>query len=86
MQLKDLLEMSMSDVIEWLEENADDYVLQPKPIEVDSPEDIEVDEEVLCWDGCDWVIDHVEYCPEQGVSYMANGTDVEAYVKLPDPL
>ncbi|AWA97966.1 hypothetical protein CU052_00100 (plasmid) [Vibrio harveyi] len=61
--------------------------MQPKPIEVDSPEDVEiVGEEILCFDGCDWVIDYVDYDSEQGVNYMANGTHIEAYLPLPEKL
>ncbi|WP_234352470.1 hypothetical protein [Vibrio harveyi] len=87
MQLSDLLEMDMGEVSEWLIENAHRFTLQPKPIEVDSPEDVEiVGEEILCFDGCDWVIDYVDYDSEQGVNYMANGTHIEAYLPLPEKL
>ncbi len=72
--------------IEYLLELAGECerVANEYPVEVNSPEDIErKGEEILCWDGCDWSIDYVEHCPERGVDYMANGTDVEAYMPLP---
>ena len=87
MQLSDLLNMDMGEVSDWLIENAHRFTLQPKPIEVDSPEDIEiVGEEILCFNGCDWRIDYVEHCPDRGVNYMANNTHVEAYLPLPAKL
>ena len=53
MKLEDLLNMDMGEVSDWLIENANRFTLQPKPIEVDSPEDIEIKgEEILVWDGC----------------------------------
>ena len=83
MKLEDLLNMDMGEVSDWLVENAHKYTLQPKPIDVDSPEDIEIKgEEILCWDGCEWSIDYVEHCSDSGVDYMANGTTVEAYLPL----
>lgn len=58
-----------------------------KVFEVDSPEDIDVvGEEILCFDGCEWVIDYVDVCPEWGHCYMANGTEVEAWCRLPAKL
>lgn len=52
MKLEDLLNMDMGEVAEWLIENSNRFTLQP--IEVDSPEDIEIKgEEILVWDGCD---------------------------------
>lgn len=55
--------------------------------EVDSAEDIDIKgEEILCFDGCDWVIDYVEHDPDTGIDYMANGTEVEAYTTLPEKL
>lgn len=87
MKLEDLLNMDMGEVSDWLIENANRFTLQPKPIEVDYPEDIEIKgEEILVWDGCDWAIDYVEHCPDTGVDYMANNTDVEAYLPLPEKL
>ncbi|WP_108944031.1 hypothetical protein [Shewanella halifaxensis] len=87
MRLEDLLDMDMGKVSDWLVENAHKYTLQPKPIKVDSPEDIEIHgEEILCWDGCDWVIDYVEYDSDTGTDYMANNTQVEAYLPLPEKL
>ncbi|MCY9874021.1 hypothetical protein [Vibrio barjaei] len=84
MQLTDLLNMDMGEVSDWLMENAHKYHLQPKPTIVDSPEDISiVGEDILVNDGCDWSIDHVEHCPDRGVNYMANNTEVEAYMPLP---
>lgn len=53
---------------------------------VESIEDISVvGEEILVWDGCDWHIDYVEVCPEWGHHYMANGTEVEQWMPLPEP-
>ncbi|NOH26203.1 hypothetical protein F0267_25900 [Vibrio coralliilyticus] len=58
-----------------------------KVFEVDSPEDIDViGEEILCFDGCDWVIDYVDVCPEWGHHYMANGTEIKAWCRLPAKL
>lgn len=73
--------------IEYLLELADECerVAIEYPVFVDTPEDIAVKgEEILCFDGCDWVIDYVEHDAEEGVDYMANGTTVEAYMPLPD--
>lgn len=53
---------------------------------VESIEDISVvGDEILVWDGCDWHIDYVEVCPEYGHHYMANGTEVEQWMPLPEP-
>jgi hypothetical protein len=49
---------------------------------IDSPEDIEsnyVGVDILVWDGCDWHIDYVDFCPDTGTYYMANGTEAEAW-------
>lgn len=87
MKLEDLLNMDMGEVSEWLIENANRFTLQPKPIEVDSPEDIEIKwEEILVWDGRDWTIDYVENCPNTGEDLMVNNTDVKAYLPLPEKL
>lgn len=85
--LSDLLNMDMGEVSDWLIENAHKFDLTPKPIFVDTPEDIEpCGEEVLCWDSCDWSIDYAEIDGETGNVYMANGTQVEAYIPLPPKL
>ncbi|TOJ96080.1 hypothetical protein [Vibrio parahaemolyticus] len=87
LNLEQLLNMDMGELSDWLVENAHRFTLQPKPIKVDSPEEIGiVGEEILVWDGCDWSIDYVDCCPETGAYYMANNTDVEAYLPLPEKL
>lgn len=59
MNLEQLLNMDMGELSDWLVENAHRFTLQPKPIKVDSPEEIGiVGEEILVWDGCDWSIDY----------------------------
>ncbi len=54
-------------------------------ISVNTPEDIPVRKEVLCFDGCDISIDFVEACTKTGCFYMANGTDITHYQPLPKP-
>ena len=84
MTLEDLLEMDVLPVVNWLEENADKFTLQPKPIAVDSAEDIAIKgDNVLVWDGHEWSIDYVDHCAHTGVDYMANDTEVKAYLPLP---
>ncbi|MDG3089148.1 Lar family restriction alleviation protein [Vibrio hannami] len=54
---------------------------------IDTPEDIEIKgEEILCWDGCEWLIDYVELDVDSGCYYMANGTHTEAYLPMPQKL
>ncbi len=87
MKLTDLLDMSAGETIEWLIANAHAFTLQTAPVKVDSPEDIGiVGEEILVWDGTEWTVDYVECCADTGAYYMANHTDVEAYMPLPDKL
>jgi len=84
MKLSDLLDMDMGAVADWLEENQHRFDLTPKPVIVDSAEDLDcVDEDKLCWDGCEWSIDHAKYDSDTGAHYMANGTSVEAYLPMP---
>lgn len=86
-KLTDLLNMDMGEVSDWLQDNAHKFDLMPKPIEVDSPEDIHIKgEDILCWDGCDWSIDYVDTCPDTGTDFMANNTEVMAYMPLPEKL
>lgn len=55
-------------------------------IQIESPEDINPKlDELLIWDGCEYHIDHVEFCPDQGVQYMANGTEPVSYMELKEP-
>jgi hypothetical protein len=55
-----------------------------RPELVDSPEDIPLrHEDILCWDGCQWHIDYVDIDVDTGCQFMANGTEVRAYMPLP---
>lgn len=53
-------------------------------IEIDSPEDVDCDTEVLLFDGCDWSIDYVDTNIETGVFYFANGATGITHYKLLD--
>jgi hypothetical protein len=68
---------------------SDDYIYmgvsQEEWVLVDSPEDLPIGEEVLCWDGCDYSLDYADMCGDTGAHYMANGTQVEAYKLLSPP-
>lgn len=84
-KIDDLLHLNESELYDWLTENFDKFDLRPKPIEVDSPEDIHIKgQEILVWDGCEWTIDFVEHCADSGVDYMANNTEVVAFLPLPE--
>lgn len=54
-------------------------------ISVETPDDIDVFEDILCFDGCEASIDYVEVCPNTGAHYMANDTPVTHYQRLPTP-
>lgn len=54
-------------------------------IGVDSAEDLPMEQEVLCWDGCEFSIDYADMDPDSGTHYMANGTEVESYKLLTPP-
>ena len=54
-------------------------------ISVDTPEDMPIGEEVLCWDGCQYHLDYADMDADTGAHYMANGTDVESYKLLTPP-
>lgn len=54
-------------------------------ISVDTPEDMPMGEEVLCWDGCGYHLDYADMDADTGAHYMANGTCVEAYKLLTPP-
>lgn len=87
MTLEQLSCMAPDEVAKWLKNNAHKYTLQSKPIFVGSPEDIAIKgEEILCWDGLDWSIDFVEHDSEVGFDYMSNGTQVIAYLPLPQEI
>jgi hypothetical protein len=86
MKLEELLAMDIGVLIDWLINNKDEYILFKKPIKVDNNiEEIEVvGTEILCYDGYDWTVDYVDVEVEYGTPYMANGTEVEYYMELPD--
>lgn len=75
--------------IATIECELDSYNIEPVKesewISVDSPEELPIGEEVLCWDGCQQCIDYAEMDGDTGGYYMANGTDIEAYMPLPKP-
>lgn len=55
-------------------------------IKIDSPEDINPkSDDLLIWDGCQYHIDYVDFCPERGVQFMANGTEPVSYMELKEP-
>lgn len=56
---------------------------QSELIAVDSPEDLPMCEDVLCWDGCQFTIDYADMNADTGLHYMAGGTEVESYMPLP---
>lgn len=83
--LSSLLDMDMGEAVDWIENNAQNYILLPKYEFIDSPEDVSIiGEEILCLVEPEWVIDYVEVDPEHGGYYMANGTLIEAYMPLPN--
>lgn len=51
-------------------------------IEIDTPEDVDCDTEVLLFDGCDFSIDYVDTDFETGVAYFANGATGTTHYKL----
>ncbi len=76
-QLSDAFRLGMK----WAQDNEP----QSDWISVETPEDINFDGEVLCWDGCDYSIDYVDIDVDTGVCFMANGTEVESYKLLTPP-
>jgi len=61
------------------------WALETKWVSVDSPEDLPIGEEVLCWDGCEFYLDYADIDGDTGIHFMANGSDVEAYQLLSEP-
>lgn len=56
-------------------------------IEIDTPEDVDCDTEVLLWDGCEWSIDYVDVDVDTGVYYFANGaSEITHYSLITKPL
>lgn len=54
-------------------------------IEIDTPEDVDCDTEVLLWDGCDYHIDYVDVDIDTGVVFFANGPKEATHYKLLEP-
>lgn len=53
-------------------------------VEIDSAEDVEnalVGDELILWDGCNFVIDYVETEVDFGTSFFANGTEATHYLR-----
>lgn len=83
--LEKLLEMDMGELSDWVVENQSNFFLLLAYTEVDTPEDIDPSGvEVLCYANESWSIDYSEYDSDTGTSYMANGSEVEAFICLPD--
>jgi hypothetical protein len=85
MTLIELLSLGEMKSAQWLHERRSTHTLAATPVFVDGPDDISIKgEDILCWDGVHWLVDHVEYDCDVGASYMANRTNVIAYVPMPD--
>lgn len=50
---------------------------------IESYEDCPTGIDILCWDGCDYFTEYVDYDVDRGVSYPANGQEFIAYFELP---
>jgi hypothetical protein len=53
-------------------------------IEIDTPEDVDCDTEVLLFDGCEFSIDYVDIDIEVGTAFFANGATGITHYKLLD--
>lgn len=60
-------------------------IAEDKWVIVDTAEDLPMQQEVLCWDGCEFSIDYADMDSDSGTHYMANGTEIEAYKLLKQP-
>ena len=74
------------DVVSALTKALEDEKAKTRWISVDSAEDLPCGLEVVCWDGCAQFHDYADINTDSGEHFMANGTEVEAYILKPlDP-